>query len=576
MLRCWLQDDTIPQPHFPYTPYRLHNTQPFPAISACLPHPGFVYDNWVPGRETGHSRRTRRGVMAGVFRQWLIGSIAVLCCALSLYGQDRQTPAQPLAEFWEAIYLQDSHVGHAHGLYRSIANNQIQSSEELQLSLSRFNQTMKMHFSFSMVETTAGKIRQFTIRQSMGRDGELVRSGVVSQEGITITKTQGDQPPVKKQEPWNDEALGLYAMEKLYSTKKLAAGLAFDFKSFSSDFNTVLNYHVTVDAKQPTRLLDNRSAPFWKVTVTLQKINDIQLPPMICWVNDQGEVYKREQNVPGLGDLTFYRTRKEKALPSGQAVVNEKADIGFSQLIKLNRSFNNPNTTRSVSYRVQFKDVPDFQKAFANEARQEVKVMAKDEMVIHAHRLPGPSSTARVEAKLPQEYLRSSHFINTNDPAVQRLARTATAGLTDPWKKALAIESWVHRNMKNNDYGKAFASAADTAKNLDGDCSEHAVLATAMCRAAGIPSRTAIGLVHVPSERAMCFHMWFEVWINGQWYSLDGTLGQGHIAGGHLKVLDAHWNDTDSYAPLLPVTRLLGKLKMDVLSVEYEAGGSPR
>jgi hypothetical protein len=74
----------------------------------------------------------------------------------------------------------------------------------------------------------------------------------------------------------------------------------------------------------------------------------------------------------------------------------------------------------------------------------------------------------------------------------------------------------------------------------------------------------------------MCFHMWFEVWIDGQWHSLDATLGQGHIAGGHVKVLDAHWNDTDSFLPLLPVTRLLGKLKMDVLSVEYEAGAGPR
>lgn len=508
-----------------------------------------------------------------VLYSWLI----LLACAFVASGQDRLPPGEPLSEFWEAIYLQGAHVGHSHGLYRPMPNDLIQSTEELHLSLTRFNQTMKMHFSFNMIESPSGQIKQFTIRQSMGRDEELIRSGIVSKEGVTITKNQGSQPPVKKLEPWNDAALGLFAMEKLYTSREMKQGLEFDFKSFSSDFNTVLNYHVSVAEKQPTKLLDGRTVPFWKVSVKLQKIGDIQLPAMTCWVNDQGEVYKREQNVPGLGDLTFFRTRKEKAIPKGNAVVNNpNADIGFSQLVRLNRSFNNFNTTRAVQYRVLLKDVEGHQTAFANELRQEVKIKSPQELTITARWMDGPNSSAKVDARKPMEYLRSNHFITSDDPTVQRLARSATTGMTDPWQKALAIELWIHRNMTNKDYGKAFATAAETAKSLDGDCTEHAVLAAAMCRAAGVPSRTAIGLIHVPSERAMCFHMWFEVWVDGKWYSLDGTLGQGHIAGGHVKVLDAHWNDTDSFLPLLPVTRLIGKLKMDVLSVEYEAGVSPR
>lgn len=483
-----------------------------------------------------------------------------------------------LAEFWEAIYLQGSHVGYAHGLYRPTRSNQIQSSEELHLSLSRFNQQMKLDFSFNMLETTEGKIRQFTIKQSMGRDDQMVRSGVVENKQVKITKSQGDQPAVTKTEPWSDEALGLYAMEKLYANREMKPGQEFDFKSFSSDFNTVLNYHVKVGEQQTTDLLGGRNVSFWRVSVKLQKIGDIQLPAMICWVNDKGEVYKREQNIPGLGDLTFYRTRKDRAMPTGNAIiVNPGSDIGFSQLIRVNRRFDHFNQTRSVQYRVKLKDFEDIATAFANEPRQEIKILGKDELdIISRQQEPPPISSTKSEAKLPAEYLRTSHFINTDDPLVKQYARSATTGARDPWQKALMIEKWVHQKMTNKDYGKAFASAAETAKSLDGDCTEHAVLAAAMCRAVGVPSRTAIGLIHVPSERAMCFHMWFEVWIDGKWYSLDATLGQGHIAGGHVKVLDAHWNDTDSFLPLLPVTRLLGKLKMDVLSVEYEAGASPR
>lgn len=511
----------------------------------------------------------------------------MLCCLILFnYGNGFSTQAQekvpapqaapPLAEYWEAIYLQGAHVGHSHGVYRPFRSEQIISTEELTLSLNRFNQLLRMQFSFTMVETKDGKIRQFTIKQSMGRDDELVRSGIVEKNEVRITKTQGDQAPVTKVEPWNDSALGLYAMEQLYKSRELKPGLEFDFKSFSSDFNTVLNYHVSVSDKQPTNLLGGRNLPFWRVTVKLQKIGEIQLPPMICWVNDKGEVYKREQSIPGLGDLTFYRTRKESAVPSATATVkNPNSDIGFSQLIKLNRSFNQFNNTRSVEYRVKLKDLEGFETAFANEPRQVVKVIGKDELAITAKWQETPVTTAS-NKKPPAEYLRSNHFITSDDEIVKRLAKSATTGSREPWQKARAIEAYVHQKMTNKDYGKAFATAAETARTLDGDCTEHAVLAAAMCRAVGVPSRTAIGLVHVPSERAMCFHMWFEVWIDGQWYSLDATLGQGHIAGGHVKVLDAHWNDTDSFLPLLPVTRLLGKLKMDVLSVEYEAGVGPR
>lgn len=511
---------------------------------------------------------------------WLaLGVVSLLIWISSSVAQEKAPSPQnvpALSEYWEAVYLQGAHVGYSHGQYKPVRGKLIQSQELLHLSLTRFNQQLKLDFSFNMVEDADGKIKQFTIRQSMGRDEELIRSGTVEQGQVKITKTQGNGQPVTKNEPWNDEALGLYAMEQIYTKRELKPGLEFDFKSFSADFNTVLNYHVNVGERKQTDLLGGRNVPFWRVTVKLQKIGEIQLPAMICWVNDKGEVFKREQNIPGLGDLTFYRTRKDRAMPTGNfTVANPGSDIGFSQLIRVNRSFSNFNQTRSVVYRVKLKDVEDMEKAFANEARQEVKISGKDELDITSRWLPPPSSRQGT-AKLPEEYLRSSHFINTDDTVVKQHARSAVGSTSDPWQKALLIEKWVHQKMTNKDYGKAFASAAETARTLDGDCTEHAVLAAAMCRAAGVPSRTAIGLIHVPSERAMCFHMWFEVWISGEWHSLDATLGQGHIAGGHVKVLDAHWNDTDSFLPLLPVTRLLGKLKMDVLSVEYDANSSPR
>ena len=131
------------------------------------------------------------------------------------------------------------------------------------------------------------------------------------------------------------------------------------------------------------------------------------------------------------------------------------------------------------------------------------------------------------------------------------------------------IERWVCTNM-TNDNKAGFAPAGEVARTLSGDCRQHALLTAAMCRAAEVPSRTAIGLVYAtdPKDRpALMYHMWTEVWVRGQWLAIDATLGQGAIGAAHIKIADQSWYDTQSLTPLLAVARVLDKLKFEVLSV---------
>jgi hypothetical protein len=65
------------------------------------------------------------------------------------------------------------------------------------------------------------------------------------------------------------------------------------------------------------------------------------------------------------------------------------------------------------------------------------------------------------------------------------------------------------------------------------------------------------------------YHMWTEVYVQGQWLSLDATLGKGSIGAGHIKITDHSWHDTRSLAPLLPVMRvMLGKPAIEVVQVD--------
>src|SRR5262249_28003381 len=139
----------------------------------------------------------------------------------------------------------------------------------------------------------------------------------------------------------------------------------------------------------------------------------------------------------------------------------------------------------------------------------------------------------------------------------------------DPWKKALRIEKWVNRHMKVT-FDEEMATADHVARTLKGDCTEHAMLAAAMCRAEGVPSRTAIGMVYADLRKGPCmvFHMWTEVWVNNQWVPIDGTLGRGYVGATHLKVSDQSWNDDRTLTPLLPFLRVVGKLKIEVVKAK--------
>jgi transglutaminase-like putative cysteine protease len=93
----------------------------------------------------------------------------------------------------------------------------------------------------------------------------------------------------------------------------------------------------------------------------------------------------------------------------------------------------------------------------------------------------------------------------------------------------------------------------------------------ALCRAAGVPARTALGLVYVDDggkKPVLGFHMWTEVWVQGQWLGLDAVWGQGSVGPGHLKIADHAWQDLQPLAPFLSVTRVLSKITVEVVRVE--------
>jgi transglutaminase-like putative cysteine protease len=135
--------------------------------------------------------------------------------------------------------------------------------------------------------------------------------------------------------------------------------------------------------------------------------------------------------------------------------------------------------------------------------------------------------------------LKSTPTLQCDDARVAALAKEAVGDAKDSSEAVRRIEAFVAKYIRKKDLSVGYASAAEVAQSRQGDCTEHAVLAAAMCRSAGIPAQVVVGLAYVPSfgSRKDVFggHAWARAYIGGKWVSLDAALDgfdAGHIALG--------------------------------------------
>ena len=129
-------------------------------------------------------------------------------------------------------------------------------------------------------------------------------------------------------------------------------------------------------------------------------------------------------------------------------------------------------------------------------------------------------------------------------------------------------EAFVRKYIFGKSLSVGYASALEVATTRQGDCTEHALLLTALARATGIPARVATGIAYVPhfSGRDHVFvpHAWTEAYVEGRWQGFDAALNgfdAGHIA---LAV-----GDGDPVRYFAGVA-LLGHLRIDAIEAKVD------
>lgn len=494
-------------------------------------------------------------------RKW-ISALLVSLVWLS-QGFAGGTPGKVVLETWDAAYLGGGKAGYVQTVVEETkqgGETVYRAAIKYRLQVKRFNESIELSMDVGTEETKEGKVLGVFMIQPLGKNKKLELTGKVVGKQLKLIMDGGKslQPA-----PWDDQVVGLYKQQTLFRDRQVKPGDQFSFLSFEPSINLVVTTKVKVLDYETVEMFAGKSKQkLLHAQIQADPVQGFQPPKMDVWLDDKLDMARSQVTLP-VGQLTLYRSSKKDATTGGAAA--KLTDIGLYQLVKLNRKIVQPYGTKKAIYRVKIRDAENPEKAISQDRRQSVVNMKGDTFELHI-----TAGAAEAAEKVGDEFLQSSYFINCEDAQVKKLAKLAAGLEKDPWKKALKIEKWVNRNMKpTND--EAMATADHVARTLKGDCSEFAMLMTALCRAEGIPAKTAMGLIYadVPGKGpAFSFHMWTEVWVQGQWQPLDATLGKGYVGATHIKITDHSWHDTRTLTPVLPLYSLLGKISIEVIQVE--------
>jgi len=152
-------------------------------------------------------------------------------------------------------------------------------------------------------------------------------------------------------------------------------------------------------------------------------------------------------------------------------------------------------------------------------------------------------------------FLRPEPLIPSDHRRVVARARRIVGNERDPARAARLISDWVHEHLDRHATA-TLPSALKVLQERRGDCNEHTLLYVALARAAGLPARTAAGLLYLNGR--FYYHAWPEVYL-ADWVAVDPTLGQFPADAAHLRF------STGALARQAELLPLIGGLKLEVL-----------
>lgn len=481
----------------------------------------------------------------------------VLAVALPSGCGGATPPAGPVSETeYLALLLDGKKIGHSK-VTRTVAEEKVTTSVAMVMTMTRGPVSITVRIVETNFETTRGKPLGFKSVQDLGIMAQTVE-GTVDEQGKVHVKTTAAGKTRTRTMDWPEGALMSEGLALLSRKKGLKEGTTYTCKAFMADSLKAVEVRVEVGAKREVDLFGRVVSLREMKTKFLSGISGLE---SVTYVNDKGGALKTITTAMGM-KIVMVSCSKEVALSP-----NDVTDFLAKLLLASPVPLDGLNRTASVTYRLEpigeaKLDIPATDDQTVSKAPDGALIVK----VSPARPAAGAKFPYKGSDKAALAAMKPARYVQSDDKRIVTLARKAVGDAADAADAVRRIEKFVAGYIHKKNLAVGYATASEVALSRQGDCTEHAVLAAAMCRAVGIPAQVVVGVAYVPrfGGRKHVFgpHAWVRAYIRGKWIGLDATLGQ--FDAGHIALSAGNGSPEDFFS----IVRVLGNFKIAQASLE--------
>jgi transglutaminase-like putative cysteine protease len=481
--------------------------------------------------------------------------VFLLGAFVCLTGCAARAADSTIRDEWAVMSLSGVQIGYDHTIARKVAEPQpvIVTSTFSEMRIKDLGATLITHEIEEDYETPQGALLLATYSVT-GAEASDSEARVEDGKLIVTTHTGGTTHVTET--AWDPEVLGPEAQMRRMRESGFPVGKGVTFKEYLREINKVVASTITVEGRE-TVTIAGKPRELYKAT----ELTDA-LPGVVAhvWLDETGDELKCVTN-DGLEEVFATREQALRAVTSP-----DQTDLATLFVIVSNVKFDRPDLVTEALYRIEGR----VENLKLEDRRQKIEKQGPGWVLLRVKAL-GDAAEPSAEKPGP-EYLAASAYLQSDDPDIQRMARDNVSPGASPAAKAKQLAAWVSRYITKKDYNVGFASAKETLLSREGDCKEHSMLLAALLRAAGIPSRVAVGVVYANGQ--FMSHMWTEAYLD-DWTTLDATLSGGNVVDAtHIKLGASPMDGpTPDDAALIVEAQAQQNLKIKVL--EFKAERAP-
>jgi len=494
----------------------------------------------------------------------VLALVMVAASAAGARADDLLNPKQGVFnEDWMLIELDGQKVGYGHS-QMTRAGDDITTTNLMSIVLKRAGAEVAIKVLQTTKETVGGSVLAFSSRLDASAQS-LYKQGRVADGKVHLSARQFDQEMTSEHSFPADAKMSWGALRTQHE-KGYAPGTTYTIQIYEPMFseNAAIPVETTIGDKEEIEVEGKK----FQVIRTTQNMLGMNTT---AWLDDERNIVRTELPMMGI-PMVMVRTSRERALAEFSP-----PEFFMPTTIPSPRPINRERA-QSIEFVLRLKDtsvaMPPIPATGMQTPGDADGKTAKLTVSRQNHvALADVSPQSFGDDMRP--YLAPNAIINSDDPAVQEMARQARGDAKSPYAIADRLRKYVTDVIDEKNLDVGFATASEVCRNKAGDCSEHAVLLAALGRASGLPARVVTGLVYVPifggSDHIFGFHMWTQFRIGDTWVDFDAAQHESDCNPTHIAFNVSSLEGAGLGQIAIDLINVIGNLELEIASIQPDS-----